>query len=85
MTAALTPSAVNAGHELATILLRAQEILAAADDMAGPSKADTIKSLNELLRSPLTNAALLVVVGTEFAREMRAMKAALALPQGVKP
>lgn len=46
-------------HPLAQRIMRAQEILEEHVRLTGPSKADTIKALNELLRSPEANLLLL--------------------------
>ena len=46
-------------HPLAKIVTDAQAILAAGAELMGPSKAETIKALNDLLRGSLANAALL--------------------------
>lgn len=43
----------------AHFMAEAQAILAEFDKPIGPSKADTIKALNNLLRGPEANAALL--------------------------
>lgn len=46
-------------NPLARFISEAQTILADHDRLTGPSKADTIKKLNDLLRGPEANAALL--------------------------
>lgn len=51
------PNAVKP-QTLSEIVARAQVILAAAAEWNGPSKADTIKALNDLLRGPEANASL---------------------------
>jgi hypothetical protein len=46
-------------NPLARFMFEAQAILVANATFTGPSKADTIKALNDLLRGPQANAALL--------------------------
>lgn len=46
-------------HPLAQRIMQAQEILEAHARLTGPSKADTIKALNDLLRTPAANLDLL--------------------------
>lgn len=46
-------------NPLGRFIAEAQAILAANAEFTGPSKADTIKALNDLLHGPEANAALL--------------------------
>jgi hypothetical protein len=64
-------------NPLARILTDAQAILADHDRLTGPSKADTIKLLNDLLRSPEANDALLSAE-TYADRKVAEARAALA-------
>lgn len=58
MSQALKNPLIEPCVALARMVADAQVILSAASEWTGPSKADTIKALNDLLRGPAANAAL---------------------------
>lgn len=71
-------------NPLAHFVTEARAILAEFDKPIGPSKADTIKALNALLRSPEADAALLHVdthTGRKVAEALAAFVPALEAAQ----